>query len=142
MLSGFLIPKLDSKGGAVMRIRKVIIAVFVLIVFSVINVEQIFSQEDLSSEINVVDEELEQEFKWLKAETYVNTLIENPESVKLGGEKRSITIMITDLRGFTALSERLDPEQVVRMLNSYFEVMLDVVHQYHGTLNEIVGIPC
>jgi class 3 adenylate cyclase/PAS domain-containing protein len=73
------------------------------------------------------------------SEEVMNTLIENPESVKLGGEKRSITIMITDLRGFTALSERLDPEQVVRMLNSYFEVMLDVVHQYRGTLNEIVG---
>ncbi len=73
------------------------------------------------------------------SEEVMNTLIENPDSVKLGGEKRSVTIMMTDLRGFTALSERLDPEQVVNMLNTYFEVMVDVVHQYSGTLNEIVG---
>ena len=47
--------------------------------------------------------------------------------------------MMTDLRGFTALSERLEPEQVVQMLNSYFEVMVDVVLQYNGTINEIIG---
>jgi adenylate cyclase len=47
--------------------------------------------------------------------------------------------MMTDLRGFTALSERLKPEQVVQMLNSYFEVMVDVVLQYNGTINEIIG---
>jgi adenylate cyclase len=47
--------------------------------------------------------------------------------------------MMTDLRGFTALSERLKPEQVVQMLNSYFEVMVDVVLQYKGTINEIIG---
>jgi adenylate cyclase len=47
--------------------------------------------------------------------------------------------MMTDLRGFTALSEQLKPEQVVQMLNSYFEVMVDVVLQYHGTINEIIG---
>jgi len=73
------------------------------------------------------------------SEEVMTTLIENPESVKLGGEKRRVTIMMTDLRGFTALSERLDPEQVVQMLNTYFEVMVDVVHKYSGTLNEIVG---
>jgi class 3 adenylate cyclase/PAS domain-containing protein len=73
------------------------------------------------------------------SEEVMNTLIENPESVKLGGEKRRVTIMMTDLRGFTALSERLDPEQVVQILNTYFEVMVDVVHRYGGTLNEIVG---
>jgi len=73
------------------------------------------------------------------SEEVMNTLIENPESVKLGGEKRRVTIMMTDLRGFTALSERLEPEQVVQILNAYFEVMVDVVHHYNGTLNEIVG---
>jgi adenylate cyclase len=47
--------------------------------------------------------------------------------------------MMTDLRGFTALSERLNPEQVVQMLNSYFEIMVDVILQYYGTINEIIG---
>jgi len=47
--------------------------------------------------------------------------------------------MMTDLRGFTALSERLEPEEVLQMLNAYFEVMVDIVLQYKGTINEIIG---
>ena len=69
----------------------------------------------------------------------MNSLIEDPSTLELGGEKRSVTIMMTDLRGFTALSERLAPEQVVQMLNTYFEVMVEVVLKYNGTINEIIG---
>ena len=69
----------------------------------------------------------------------MNSLIEDPSTLELGGEKRSVTIMMTDLRGFTALSERLKPEQVVQMLNAYFEVIVEVILKYHGTINEIIG---
>ncbi|NIO05992.1 MAG: hypothetical protein GTN74_15750 [Proteobacteria bacterium] len=69
----------------------------------------------------------------------MNSLLDDPSALELGGEKRKVTIMMTDLRGFTALSERLKPEQVVQMLNSYFDVMVDVVLQYNGTINEIIG---
>ena len=48
----------------------------------------------------------------------MNSLLEDPSALELGGEKRKVTIMMTDLRGFTTLSERLKPEQVVQMLNS------------------------
>ena len=69
----------------------------------------------------------------------MNSLLEDPSALELGGERREVTIMLTDLRGFTALSERLKAEQVVQMLNAYFEVMVDVVLQYNGTINEIIG---
>jgi adenylate cyclase len=69
----------------------------------------------------------------------MTSLIENPSALELGGEKRKVTIMMTDLRGFTALSERLQPEQVVQMLNAYFEVMVEVVLKFQGTINEIIG---
>ena len=69
----------------------------------------------------------------------MNSLIENPSALELGGERRWVTIMMTDLRGFTALSERLEPEQVVLMLNAYFEIMVEVVLKYNGTINEIIG---
>jgi class 3 adenylate cyclase len=69
----------------------------------------------------------------------MEALIENPASLELGGEKRRVTIMMTDLRGFTAMSERLAPEQVVRTLNAYFEVMVEIIGRYHGTINEIIG---
>jgi class 3 adenylate cyclase len=69
----------------------------------------------------------------------MNSLLEDPSALELGGEKRKVTIMMTDLRGFTALSERLKPEQVVQMLNSYFEVMVEIILQSNGTINEIIG---
>jgi adenylate cyclase len=69
----------------------------------------------------------------------MNSLLKDPAALEMGGEKRMVTIMMTDLRGFTALSERLTPEQVIKMLNAYFEVMVDVVLQYNGTINEIIG---
>ena len=69
----------------------------------------------------------------------MDSLLENPSALELGGERRNVTIMMSDLRGFTSLSERLEPEQVVKMLNGYFEVMVDVIHQYNGTINEIIG---
>lgn len=73
------------------------------------------------------------------SEGVMNTLLHDRDSVKLGGEKREVTLMMTDLRGFTSLSERLDPGQVIQLLNSYFEVMVDVLLKYDATINEIVG---
>ncbi|MCP4578200.1 MAG: hypothetical protein GY846_18165 [Deltaproteobacteria bacterium] len=69
----------------------------------------------------------------------MNSMIENPLALEMGGERRSVTIMMTDLRGFTALSERLEPERVVQLLNSYFEVMVEEVLKYNGTINEFIG---
>jgi class 3 adenylate cyclase len=91
-------------------------------------------------------EDLEKSLEFLKTMfgRYLSTevmtsLIENPSALELGGEKRKVTIMFTDLRGFTALAERLEPEHVVQMLNSYFEIMVEVVLQFKGTINEIIG---
>lgn len=69
----------------------------------------------------------------------MNSLLDDPTALELGGERRTVTIMMSDLRGFTAVSERLKPEQVVQMLNSYFDVMVDVILDHYGTINEIIG---
>ena len=69
----------------------------------------------------------------------MESLLDNPAALELGGEKRRVAVLLSDLRGFTALAERLPPEQVVRMLNIYLDVMLQVVTRYHGTVNEIIG---
>jgi len=69
----------------------------------------------------------------------METLIDNPETLGLEGDKRYVTIMMTDLRGFTPISERLEPEQVLKLLNSYFEVMVDVILKYDGTIDEMIG---
>jgi class 3 adenylate cyclase len=69
----------------------------------------------------------------------VESLLASPEGLRLGGEKRCITIMMSDLRGFTALSERLDPEQVVAVLNNYLGKMAEIVTAYNGTIDEFIG---
>jgi adenylate cyclase len=69
----------------------------------------------------------------------MRTLLESPEALGLGGEQRRITVMFTDLRGFTALSARRSPQEVVRLLNHYFEHMVEVCQRHNGTINEIVG---
>ncbi|AFY38227.1 adenylate/guanylate cyclase with Chase sensor [[Leptolyngbya] sp. PCC 7376] len=69
----------------------------------------------------------------------VATLLESPEGLKLGGERRTITILTSDLRGFTGISERLDPEEVVKLLNLYLSDMADVITDYMGTIDEFMG---
>ncbi len=69
----------------------------------------------------------------------VDNILESPEGMKLGGEKRMATIMMTDLRGFTAISERLAAEEVVRIINNYLEVMTDIIFKYQGTIDEFIG---
>ncbi|MBL1209554.1 adenylate/guanylate cyclase domain-containing protein [Geminocystis sp. GBBB08] len=76
--------------------------------------------------------------RYLSAEI-VNTLLETPEGVKLGGERRSITILTSDLRGFTAVSESLPPEEVVKILNYYLGFMANIISEYQGTIDEFMG---
>lgn len=68
-----------------------------------------------------------------------DTLLESPEAMALGGEKRFVTILMSDLRGFTPLSEILDAEQVVTMLNRFLGRMVDVIFKHRGTIDEFIG---
>ncbi len=69
----------------------------------------------------------------------VATLLENPDGIKLGGDRRLITILTSDLRGFTALAERLPPEDVVQVLNLYLGTMAEIITAYQGTIDEFMG---
>jgi adenylate cyclase len=69
----------------------------------------------------------------------VASLLSSPEALKLGGEQRKVTVMMSDLRGFTALAERLTPEETIRFLNGYLQTMVDLILHYGGTINEIMG---
>ncbi len=73
------------------------------------------------------------------SDSVVQTLLDEPKGLSLGGEKRQISILMSDLRGFTSLCERLAPETVVSMLNSYFSVMIDIVLAHGGTIDELLG---
>lgn len=62
-----------------------------------------------------------------------------PERFHLGGERREVTILMSDLRGFTVMSDRVDPEVVVKVLNHYLHFMVDVALRWGGTIDEIIG---
>jgi predicted ATPase/class 3 adenylate cyclase len=69
----------------------------------------------------------------------VNQLLETEAGLSLGGETREVTILIADLRGFTARVEKLPPEKVVTLVNNYLGVMTDVIMKYEGTIDAFVG---
>jgi len=69
----------------------------------------------------------------------VSNLLETPEGLKLGGERKKITILTSDLRGFTSTAERLAPEEVVTVLNFYLSSMADVIISFQGTIDEFMG---
>ncbi|MCP4695650.1 MAG: response regulator [Gammaproteobacteria bacterium] len=69
----------------------------------------------------------------------VESLLDTPHGLNLGGEKREVTIMMADLRGFTPISERLPPEDVVKLINIYLECMTDIILKYQGTIDEFIG---
>ncbi|MBD2200360.1 MULTISPECIES: CHASE2 domain-containing protein [Calothrix] len=76
--------------------------------------------------------------RYLTDEVVAN-LLEQPDGLKLGGERRNITILTSDLRGFTAISERLPAEEVIKIINLYLGYMADVITQYQGTIDEFMG---
>lgn len=69
----------------------------------------------------------------------VEEILKDPEKLKLWGEDRVLTVLFSDIRGFTTISEQMEPQDVVSLLNEYLEVMTRVVFKYDGTLDKYVG---
>ena len=69
----------------------------------------------------------------------VDNILESPEGHKLGGQRKTVTILMSDIRGFTRLSETMDPEKLVPLLNRYLERMSRIILEYDGIIDEIIG---
>lgn len=82
---------------------------------------------------------IRQTFSKFVSHEVVDQLIKSPEMLKLGGEKKIVTVLFSDIRGFTTMSEQLTPEELVEHLNVYLQAMTDIVIRYNGTLDKYVG---
>lgn len=78
-------------------------------------------------------------FGYFMTDEVVKILLDTPGGLKLGGEMREVTILMSDLRGFTSMCEGLPPDQVVLILNRYLEAMVNVIFKYDGTIDEFIG---
>jgi len=78
-------------------------------------------------------------FKRYVAHSIVDEVLENPEKLKLGGEVRMMTVIFADLAGFTSISERMNPSELVSFLNEYFEEMVGIILDHKGTFDKFEG---
>jgi adenylate cyclase len=79
------------------------------------------------------------QFQRLLSPNLVEQLVAGKLHLEKGGELREVTILISDIRGFTSMSEKKEPAEIVQMLNEYFELMVDILFRAQGTLDKYVG---
>ena len=72
-------------------------------------------------------------------EKVVKQILENPDSLQLGGEERVVTVMFTDVAGFTSISEKLTPAELVHLLNEYLTEMTEIVLAHDGIIDKYEG---
>ena len=97
------------------------------------------SLADKNTELARAHELVRRAFGRYVSEEVAASILKSPEGLDLGGEEREVTILMSDLRGFTALASRLSPHDVIEFLNLYLEAMVDVISRYEGTIDEIIG---
>lgn len=92
-----------------------------------------------TKELNLRNQFIKKTFGRYMSDDVVEKLLESPDGLNLGGESMMVTVVITDLRGFSSISATLPPEAVVGMLNDYLREMTRVIFKYAGTVNEFTG---
>lgn len=78
-------------------------------------------------------------FQYYLSGPVIEEMLKDPSKLKLGGEKKDLTVLFSDIRGFTTISEKLSPEELVHLLNEYLTVMTDLVFEHGGLLDKYMG---
>lgn len=97
-----------------------------------------------STAYNLVTERRQRALIKTMFSTYVNPsvvdeLISNPEKLTLGGQRRELTVLFSDIEGFTTIAQAMDPEHLVKLLNEYLDTMSAVIFEHDGTLDKYEG---
>jgi predicted ATPase/class 3 adenylate cyclase/tRNA A-37 threonylcarbamoyl transferase component Bud32 len=92
-----------------------------------------------TEQLEVRNRFIEQTFGRYMSSEIADSLLKSVEDVDFSGKKRTVTIMMSDLRGFAAFSDSLPPETIVTLLNNYLSEMTTVIQKYNGTIDEFIG---
>ncbi|MBL8119411.1 MAG: response regulator [Anaerolineae bacterium] len=84
-------------------------------------------------------EVIRQTFERFVAPSVVESLLKDPTQVKLGGKLQELTVLFSDLEGFTSVSEHTEPEKMLGILNKYHELVVRIVQKYAGTVDKFIG---
>ncbi|MEN9649491.1 MAG: hypothetical protein RL094_458 [Candidatus Parcubacteria bacterium] len=82
---------------------------------------------------------IQKTFQYYLMPEVIKEIMENPKKLSLGGEKKKLTILFSDIRGFTALSEKLTAEELVHIINQYFTRMSDSIMEHRGLVDKYIG---
>jgi adenylate cyclase len=109
-------------------------------IFSVVAAEAAISFDNARSHEELSRRVIErQALERFLSSSIVEKILANPDVVQLGGENQTVTILFGDIRGFTRMSEKMEPMEVVELLNEYFTEMTDLVFENGGTLDKYLG---
>jgi adenylate cyclase len=101
-------------------------------IYLVITVYRYFTEEREKKKIRGA-------FQYYLTASVITEILKDPSKLKLGGDRKNLTVMFSDIRGFTTISEKLTPEELVSLLNEYLTVMTDIVFKYEGLLDKYIG---
>ena len=109
-------------------------------IFSVIAAEAAISFDNARSHEELARRVVErQALERFLSSNIVEKILANPDEIHLGGENQTVTILFSDIRGFTRMSEHMEPHAVVELLNEYFSEMTDLIFESGGTLDKYLG---
>lgn len=153
VLLGFILPRVNAWQGAILSLVLVMVwigfaefmfrqkSAWIMIMLPLITIALAYTTLTLIRYIIVerAGRQIKSAFEFYVPEAVVDEIIKDPAKLTLGGDRKDVSILFSDIAGFTTFSENLSPEELVHILNEYLTAMTDVVFTHRGLLDKYIG---